>query len=89
MALTLVQQLRKPFRDEVYLYKTDDSTELRLSREARHYTEVAVVVSLRGYVSLKPTYKRGTLPPAFNYVDNEFSLALQFGAKAQTKKDEA
>jgi hypothetical protein len=29
------------------------------------------------------TYKRGSLPPAFNYVDGEFSVSLQVAARAK------
>ncbi len=83
IAVTGIYQFRRPFREEVFLRKSEIGTDLRLSKDARHYTEIAVVINVQKFLSIKPTYKRGTLPPAFNYLDNEFSLALQFGAKAQ------
>jgi len=84
IAVTGIHQFRKPFHEEIFLRKSETGTDLRLSKDARHYTEIALIINVQKFLSIKPTYKRGTLPPAFNYLDNEFSLALQFGAKAQS-----
>jgi hypothetical protein len=77
-----IYQVRKPLRDEVFLRKpkTGDLV-LVLDSNARQYIELSPIIQVGTWFALKPTFKRGSLPPAFNYVDNEFSLSIQFAAK--------
>jgi hypothetical protein len=84
-AVTAIYQFRRPFTEEVWFRQLNPGvTEVQLNDDPRHYLELAVVISLQKYLAIKPTYKRGTIPPAFSYLDNEFSLALQVGAKARS-----
>ena len=83
IALTGTYQVRRPLRDEVSLRVRRTATEIVLSTRTRQYAEIGLVFtpSQVKFLAIRPTYKRGSLPPAFTYVDNEFSLSFQFAAK--------
>ena len=88
LTFSATYQLRKPLRDEVFFDKakpnTGASDQLRLTEHLRHYVELSPIVKIgSGYFSLKPTFKRGSLPPAFNHVDNELSISIQVAARAK------
>lgn len=88
LTFSLSYQLRKPFNEEVFFHKARPGSgapdDLRLTKDVRHYVELAPIIKIgKGYFSLKPTFKRGSLPPAFTYVDNEFSVSIQVAAKAK------
>jgi hypothetical protein len=86
LLISVTYQLRVPFADEIAFRKLrNGTTELTLNQDTRQFLEIAPQVKVGNWFSLKPTYKRGALPPAFTYVDNEFSLAVQFAAKAVRK----
>jgi len=75
-------QVRKPLRDEVFVMKPKSGDAvLLLDSKARQYLELSPIIQVGNWFALKPTFKRGSLPPAFNYIDNEFSLSIQFAAK--------
>lgn len=82
-----ILQLRKPLRDEVFFRKpkTGDPA-ITLDSNARYYVELSPIIQVGNWFALKPTFKRGTLPPAFNYIDNEFSLSIQFAAKTNSSR---
>ena len=87
LTLSFAYQVRRPLQEEIFLRKHGDGrVELRLTKETRHYVEVAPLFKVGKWFSLKPTYKHGSLPPAFNYVDGEFSLSLLFSAKAVSNR---
>jgi hypothetical protein len=84
LTLSVIYQVRRPLRDEISLRSPRvGPNDLRLTTMVRHYVEITPQFRLAKWMFLKPTYKRGSLPPAFNYVDGEFSLSLQVGAKAK------
>ncbi len=90
LTFSMTYQLRKPFRDEVLFHKAKPGSgvadRLVLTKETRHYIELAPLIRIgSGYFSLRPTYKRGSLPPAFTYVDNELSIAIQVAARAKAR----
>jgi hypothetical protein len=80
--LSYIYQVRKPLRDEVFLKtpKTGDAV-IVLDSKARQYIELSPIIQVGTWFALKPTFKRGSLSPAFNYIDSEFSLSIQFAAK--------
>jgi hypothetical protein len=71
-------QVRGLFRDEVFARKIDGRTSRVVNKESRWFLELGLDVGLGGFASLQPRFRRGSLPPAYSFVDNEFSVMFEF-----------
>jgi len=73
-------QYRALLRDEVFGEEMGGEIVRRLTSKPRDFVDATVDFSPTEYLSIRPGYKRGSLPPAFTFVDSEFSLSLVFSA---------
>ena len=79
--LQLGYQYRGPLRPEIYTELADSPGIRYLSGKPRHYVEAGLTIPINNYVAVKPQYKWGSLPPAFSYLDHQYTLNLEVSAK--------
>ena len=77
----LKYQYRGPLEQEVFTLKSDDPAARILSTKPRHYFEAGLRIPVFSYFALRPQYKWGSLPPAFSFLDHQYSLNLEVSAK--------
>jgi hypothetical protein len=78
-------QIRKPMTDEVFQRKptTRGDPQFSLTSKSRHYVELGLDWSPSeslSYLTLKPKYRHGSAPPAFNFLEHPFSISPEFKA---------
>lgn len=79
--LELRYQYRGPLESEVFTQRSDDPAIRFLSTKPRHYFEAGLRIPVFSYFALRPQYKWGSLPPAFSFMDHQYSLNLEVSAK--------
>ena len=78
-------QYRGPLRGEVFTKQLGDKLfSPTLSAKARHYVELGIDVGIGDYFAIKPKYKWGSLPPAFTFLEHQYSVSLE--VKAAVKR---
>ena len=80
IVLLVNYQFRGLLRNEVFSEKIEDEFSRSLTKKARHYIEIGISIPIGKLLSITSKFKRGSLPPAFTYVDNQFSVNLEFKA---------
>jgi hypothetical protein len=78
LVLTATYQVRGLLRDEVFARKINGTVTRVLDSETRSFLDVGLDVGLMGFASVRPRFRRGSLPPAYSFVDNEFSITFEF-----------
>lgn len=73
-------QYRGLLRNEVFSEKIEDEFAWSLTKKARHYVEVGISIPIGELFSITPKFKRGSLPPAFTFINNQFSVNLELKA---------
>jgi hypothetical protein len=73
-------QYRGLLRDEIFGEKIEEEVVRALTKKARHYVEVGISIPIGSLFSITSKFKRGSLPPAFTFVNNQFSISLEFNA---------
>jgi hypothetical protein len=71
-------QIRELLQDEAFARKIDGTMTRVLDSKHRSFLDIGVDVGLRGFASVRPRFRRGSLPPAYSFVDNEFSISFEF-----------
>ena len=79
--IELKYQYRGPLEQEVFTQQSADPTIRFLSTKPRHYFEAGVRIPIFSYFALHPQYKWGSLPPAFSFLDHQYTLNLEVSAK--------
>lgn len=74
---------RWPLTNEVLLSTNSagDTVTASAGTKPRDHLKTGLSVSLNTYTSLTVAYERGSLPPAFQFVDNKWTLSLVIKAK--------
>jgi hypothetical protein len=81
IVLLINYQYRGLLQDEIFSKKFGEQIVLSLTTKPRHYVEAGVAISVGEYFSIKPQYKWGSLPPAFTFVDSQYSIGLELKAR--------
>jgi len=79
--LELRYQYRGPLEQEVFTQRSDAPAIFFLSTKPRHYFEAGLRIPVFSYFALRPQYKWGSLPPAFSFLDHQYSLNIEVSAK--------
>jgi len=80
-SLELSYQYRGPLRDEIFTTKLDKPQVLYLSSKPRHYFNAALRIPIFGFFAIKPEYKWGSLPPAYVFLQHQYTLTVDIAAK--------
>jgi hypothetical protein len=74
--------VRIPTSDELFIETRDVTTPIaKLTSDARYYVENTVQFMFTDYAGFKITHKYGSVPPAFNFVQNSGSVGLVIAFK--------
>ena len=73
-------QYRGLLKDEIFSEKIEDEKVWSVTKKARHYFEVGISIPLAKYSSIMLKFKRGSLPPAYSFVNNQFSISFELKA---------
>jgi len=79
--LELKYEFRAPLQQEIFTQTLQDPAVQFLSSKPRHYFEAGVRIPVFSYFALHPQYKWGSLPPAFSFLDHQYTLNLEVSAK--------
>jgi hypothetical protein len=80
-ALVGTYQYRGPLRQEVAVQRINRESINLLTAKPRHFVEVGLEFPFSG-INVKPVYRWGSLPPAFDFLDHSYAVSLEFKAKA-------
>ena len=80
IVLLVNYQYRSLLKNEIFSEKIEEELVRSLTKKARHYVEVGISIPIATFFSVTPKFKRGSLPPAFTFVDNQFSVSLELKA---------
>lgn len=78
LVLVASYQVRGLLRDEVFARKINGTMTRVLNGKSRSFLDVGLDIGLKGFASVRPRFRRGSLPPAYSFVDNEFSITFEF-----------
>jgi len=79
--IELRYEYRGPRRAEIFTERNEAPEVRFLSKKPRHYFDVALKIPIAPYLALKPQYKWGSQPPAFSFLDHQYTLNLEVSAK--------
>jgi len=54
---------------------------ISLGANTRHYLESGILWNARGYVGIQAKYMYGSLPPLFQFIDNQVTVGITIKAK--------
>jgi hypothetical protein len=74
-------EYRGPRRDEIVTERSEAPEVRFLSTKPRHYADIALRIPITPYIAIKPQYKWGSQPPAFPFLDHQYTLNLEMSAK--------
>jgi hypothetical protein len=68
----------EPFANEIYAaYNLNELVEGQ-SKGGRSYQRITFVAPISAYVQIRSTWQHGSLPPLFQYVDNQVTFGLTY-----------
>lgn len=71
------QVLRLPFHPEPYKQVDVNAGKMFLTSKPRYWTEVETTFPLTDGVGINVQYKRGSLPPSFEFVDHQVTIGFE------------
>lgn len=68
--------LRVPFRPEPFTRASENGGKMYLTTKPRHWTLVELIFPIANGASINLQYKRGSLPPSFEFVDHQVTIGF-------------
>lgn len=74
--------VRVPFEQEPYVRATENAGKMYLTNKPRHYTLLEIALPFNDGLAINIQYKRGSLPPSFEFVNHQVTIGFNLMLKS-------